>query len=728
MTDPLFDLEAFLNGDCASPSSVLGLRTLPDGGLFARTFAPRARRVELLRADTGEAVAELRMAHPEGIFEGVVPRLQRWFPYRFRVHGWGEAPVEAEDPYRFASGIGEMDAHLMGEGTHYRLYEKLGAHPAVRDGVAGVDFAVWAPNARRVSVVGPFNTWDGRRHLLRPWGSTGVWELFVPGLLPGDLYKFEIKAKDGRLLPLKADPFAFRCEHAPGTASVVEDPAPYAWGDGDWMADRWKRNRFDAPMSIYEVHLGSWRRREDGGFMGYRELADELVPYVRELGFTHVQFLPVSEHPFYASWGYQPLGMFAPTSRYGSPADFKVLVDRCHQAGLGVILDWVPAHFPADAHGLAEFDGTHLYEHADPRKGRHMDWGTLIYNYGRTEVQNYLIANALFWLDRYHVDGLRVDAVASMLYLDYSRPQGQWVPNRYGGRENLEAVDFLRRLNEVVYAQFPDVCTIAEESTAWPMVSRPTSSGGLGFGFKWNMGWMHDTLGYLGRNMLHRQYHHGEITFSMLYNDTENFVLPLSHDEVVHGKKSLLWRMPGSRWEQFANLRLLFAYQFLHPGKKLLFMGGEFGQDHEWDHNRSLDWDLLAHEPHQGVQRLVKDLNALYRSDPVLFERDCAPGGFEWIDCEDKRNSVLALMRKGDGPFLAAALNFTAQPLHGYRIGVPRPGRYEEILNTDAAWYGGQNFGNGGAVETEPIPAHGHPQSLSLTLPPLGAVVFRAVH
>jgi 1,4-alpha-glucan branching enzyme len=574
--------------------------------------------------------------------------------------------------------------------------------------------------------VGHFNTWDGRRHILRPFGSSGVWELFVPGLSAGDLYKFEIKSRAGKILPLKADPFAFQCEHAPGTASVVHDPSDFEWGDGEWMARRWERNRHDAPMSIYEVHLGSWRRRDDGGFLDYRELAEQLVPYAKEMGFTHLQFLPVSEHPFYASWGYQPLGMFAPTSRYGSPRDFQALVDRCHREGLGVILDWVPAHFPSDTHGLGEFDGTHLYEHADPRKGRHMDWGTLIYNYGRTEVQNFLIANALFWLDRFHVDGLRVDAVASMLYLDYSRKAGQWIPNRYGGRENLEAVAFLRRLNEVVYASHPDTCTIAEESTAWPGVSRPTSAGGLGFGFKWNMGWMHDTLLYLGRNMLHRKHHHGEITFSMLYNDAENFTLPLSHDEVVHGKKSLLWRMPGSRWEQFANLRLLLAYQAVHPGKKLLFMGGEFGQDHEWDHNRPLDWDLLGHGEHQGVQNLVRDLNRLYREVPALHERDCSPGGFRWIDCEDRRNCVLSMMRvANDDTFVVVVLNFTALPHRVYRVGVPAPGRYLEVLNSDSSLYGGQNFGNGGAVETTAEPAHGFQQSVLLTLPPLGAVVLR---
>ena len=479
-------------------------------------------------------------------------------------------------------------------------------------------------------------------------------------------------------------------------------------------------------MSLYEVHLGSWRRRDDGGFLSYGELADQLIPYAKSMGFTHLQLMPVSEHPFYASWGYQPLGMFAPTNRYGSPEDFMAFVDRCHQAGLGVLLDWVPAHFPSDAHGLGEFDGTHLYEHADPRKGRHMDWGTLIYNYGRTEVQNFLIANALYWLDRFHVDGLRVDAVASMLYLDYSRKSGQWLPNRYGGRENLEAVAFLRRLNEVLYAHFPDTLTVAEESTAWPMVTRPTSVGGLGFGFKWNMGWMHDTLVYFGRNMLHRKYHQGEVTFSMLYNDAENFMLPLSHDEVVHGKRSLLWRMPGTRWEQFANLRLLFAYMFVHPGKKLLFMGGEFGQEREWDHNQALDWGLLQYDEHQGVRTLVGDLNALYRELPALHQLDCDPGGFQWIDAGDSKNCTLSLLRRGsDGSFLVGVLNLTANPLSGYRVGVPKPGRYLEVLNSDASRYGGQNFGNGGAVDTTAEPMHGYPQSVALTLPPLGALFFK---
>ena len=727
---PSFDFQAFLNGDGTDPGRHFGLRTLePAGaGLFVRAFLPRATRVELLDAASGAVVAALKMTHPEGIFEAALPAGTAWFPYRFRVHGWGGAPQELEDPYRFGPALGDLDLYLMAEGTHLRLYEKLGAHAAIRDGVPGVDFAVWAPNARRVSVVGQFNNWDGRRHLLRPFGSSGVWELFVPHLADGDLYKFELKSGDGRLLPLKADPFALRCEPAPGTASVVVDRAPYHWADGPYMAERWQHNRHTAPISLYEVHLGSWRRRADGGFLSYLELADQLIPYAQELGFTHLQLLPVSEHPFYASWGYQPLGMFAPTGRYGSPDDFRTFVDRCHQAGLGVLLDWVPAHFPGDPQGLADFDGTHLYEHADPRKGRHMDWGTLIYNFGRTEVQNFLIANALYWLDQFHLDGLRVDAVASMLYLDYSRKEGEWIPNRYGGRENLEAVAFLRRLNEVVYAQFPDTVTVAEESTAWPMVSRPTNVGGLGFGFKWNMGWMHDALEYFSRNMLHRRFHQAEITFSMIYNNAENFVLPLSHDEVVHGKNSLLWRMPGTRWEQFANLRLLFAYQFIHPGKKLIFMGGEFGQDHEWDHNQPLDWDLLQYAPNQGVRTLVGDLNALYRSLPALHQLDCDPGGARWIDSEDRKNCILALLRRAaDGSFAVVLLNFTAQPQSGYRIGVPEPGGYREVFNSDSERYGGQNFGNGSGLQTCPEPMHGFPQSVLATLPPLGAVILTPV-
>jgi len=720
------DLDLFLRGDLASPVDWFGMHALPGGGVVVRAFIPWAERIEVLHHGSGDAAAELRRIHPEGLFEGVLPPPAVPFKFRYRMHGGGRT-WEAEDPYRFGAVLGELDRYLLGEGTHMRAYERLGAHPRVIDGVAGVAFAVWAPNARRVSVVGPFNHWDGRCHPMQQYAMNGIWELFIPHLQPGELYKFEIKNPQGRLMSLKADPFAFRCETPPGTASIVQGLGAYEWGDGTWMAGRRDRHRHTAPVSIYELHAGSWRRRADGSFLGYRELAEQLIPYVQEAGFTHVQLLPVSEHPFYGSWGYQPLGLFAPTGRYGSPDDFRAFVDACHQADLGVLLDWVPAHFPEDAHGLGLFDGTHCYEHADPRKGRHTDWGTLIYNYGRTEVQNYLIANALFWLDQFHLDGLRVDAVASMLYLDYSRKAGEWVPNRYGGRENLEAVAFLRRMNEAVYGEFPDAMTVAEESTSWPRVSRPTSSGGLGFGFKWDMGWMHDTLGYLGRNMLHRRYHHAEITFSMLYHHAENFMLPLSHDEVVHGKKSLLWRMPGTRWEQFANLRLLFCYQMAHPGKKLLFMGGEFGQDHEWDHNRALDWQLLQHEPHQGVLRLVKDLNHLYRGTPALHEGDCEPWGFQWIDCEDRRNSTLSLLRwnAAHDDFVVAVLNFTAQPQQGYRIGVPREGRYAEVVNSDSRHYGGQDFGNVGGVAAEAVPMHGFPYSLALTLPPLGALFLR---
>ncbi|MEI6472877.1 MAG: 1,4-alpha-glucan branching protein GlgB [Holophagaceae bacterium] len=632
--------------------------------------------------------------------------------------------MEPCDP---ASTLGDLDLHLLGEGTHLRAYEKLGAHPRQLGGMDGVSFAVWAPNAQSVSVVGDFNGWDGRCHPLNQPGSNGFWETFVPGVGVGALYKFQIHGPAGNLLPLKADPFAFRCEAAPGTASIVHGLQDHPWGDGAWMETRRRTRTHEAPVSIYELHLGSWRRRPDGTYMTYGEIAADLAPYASWLGFTHVQLLPIMEHPFDPSWGYQPLGLFAPTSRFGGPEDFKLFVDTLHQAGLGVILDWVPAHFPEDSHGLGQFDGTHLYEHADPRQGRHMDWGTLIYNFGRTEVQNFLIANALFWLDRYHIDGLRVDAVASMLYLDYSREAGQWIPNRHGGRENLEAVAFLRRLNEVVYGHFPDACTIAEESTAWPAVSRPTDQGGLGFGFKWDMGWMHDTLRYLGQGMMARPHHHDQITFSMLYHDSENYVLPLSHDEVVHGKRSILGRMPGDAWERMANLRLLYAWLYAHGGKKLLFMGGEFGQGREWNHDTALDWGLLEQPAHKGIHDLVRDLNGLYRSHTALHQGDCQSGGFAWIDCGDRFNSVLTLLRRGadSADFMAIAFNFTSLTQSGYRVGVPQAGTYTELLNTDSMHYGGRNEGNTGRIRTEPVPAHGFPQSLNLTLPPLAALFLR---
>ena len=716
-----FDREAFLRGRWGDPAAGFGLFGLP-GGSFIRTFQAGAERVEVLRGD--EPVVELIQVHPEGLFEGWFEGLYP-FIHRFRCHRGPEAWI-VEDPYRFPSRFGEVDRFLLGEGKHLRLYERLGAHPCTLEGVEGVTFAVWAPNARRVSVVGDFNAWDGRRHLMRPT-SAGVWELFLPGARTGQLYKYEILGARGDEVSLKTDPFAFALEHPPGSAAVVKGLPPFTWGDGEWMAQRGARNRHDAPMSIYEVHPGSWMRGEGGRFLTYRELAERMVPYARDLNFTHIQLLPVMEHPFYGSWGYQPLGLFAPTVRYGAPEDFAFFVDACHRAGLGVILDWVPAHFPEDSWGLANFDGTCLFEHEDPRQGRHQDWGTLIYNYGRPEVRNFLLASALFWLDRFHIDGLRVDAVASMLYLDYSRKDGEWIANRYGGRENLEAVGFLKSLNAAVYAEFPDTVSIAEESTAWPMVSRPTDQGGLGFGLKWDMGWMHDTLRFLGRTMLHRRWHHDEITFSMLYHRAENFVLALSHDEVVHGKRSLLWKMPGTRWEQFANLRLLMAWMHAHGGKKHLFMGCEIGQDHEWNHMKGLDWDLLAYAPHRGLQQLVGDLNRIHREVPAMHEKDGEDGGYRWIDCGDRKNSILAVLRQGRDPqdAVLAVLNFTAQPHPEYRVGVPFGGYWTELINTDAEIYGGQGWGNFGGKEAEPRSHHQQPWSLTLALPALGAVFLR---
>ena len=619
--------------------------------------------------------------------------------------------------------LGELDLHLLAEGTHRRAYEHLGAHPRERKGVRGVAFAVWAPNAKNVAVVGDFNEWKAQAHPLRHAGG-GYWEAFVSGAEKGQRYKFQIEAANGLLVPLKADPFAFLLEYPPDTASVVHGLPEFPWSDQLWMEERWKHNRHDAPMAIYEVHLGSWMRRDDGNFLNYRELAEKLVPYAKSMGFTHLQLLPIMEHPYYGSWGYQPLGLFAPTTRYGSPEDFAAFVDAAHRAELGVLLDWVPAHFPEDPHGLAQFDGTCLYEHEDPRQGRHQDWGTLIYNFGRPEVKNFILSSALFWLDRFHVDGLRVDAVASMLYRDYSRKADEWVPNRFGGRENLEAVTFLRSLNETLYAEFPDTFTVAEESTSWPLVSAPTNLGGLGFGFKWDMGWMNDTLHYFQRTMLHRRWHQDEITFGMTYHRSENFVLPLSHDEVVHSKGSLLRKMPGTRWEQFANLRLLLGWMYAHSGKKLLFMGAEMAPDSEWDHMKGLDWNLLEYPPHQGVQSLVRDLNWLHQHQPSLHQRDCEPGGFTWIDCQDRANCILAVLRQGNDPArpVVVVLNFTAQPQQGYRVGVPLPGQWKEILNTDSEVYGGQNIGNLGIPLATTSPHHGQPCSLELTLPPLGAL------
>jgi 1,4-alpha-glucan branching enzyme len=700
--------------------------------IAVRTFQPHATEVSVILAAGGPPFSAARI-HPDGLFEALLPYSDSLFAgpatYRLRIQSAEGSVREEFDPYAFPPLLTDFDLHLIGEGTHYEKYEKLGAHLLTVAGAHGAHFGVWAPNARRVSVVGDFNRWDGRVHPLRSRGSSGVWEIFLPGVEEGMIYKFEIRSNLGDRLLLKADPYAFSAELRPKSGSVLANLDGYAWADTEWMAARAHRNWFEAPISVYEAHLGSWQReaKENNRWLTYRELADRLVPYVKELGYTHIELLPISEHPYDASWGYQTTGYFAVTRRFGAPADFMYFVDRCHQARIGVILDWTPAHFPRDAHGLAEFDGSHLYEHADPRLGEHPDWGTLVFNYGRTEVQNFLLSNALFWLDRYHVDGLRVDAVASMLYLDYSRKPGEWIPNEYGGRENLAAIAFLKRLNEVVHGRHPGVLTIAEESTAWPAVSRPTYLGGLGFSLKWNMGWMNDTLKYFHLDPIHRKFHHGQMTFSMLYAFTENFVLPLSHDEVVHGKGSLLNKMPGDLGQQFANLRLLYGYQFAHPGKKLLFMGGEIGQRAEWNHDATLEWNLLQYEYHQGVQRLVGDLNRLLTSEPALHEVDFDWHGFEWIDCNDADSSVLSFIRraKDSADFLVVVANFTPVLRENYRVGVPEPGSYREILNTDSAVYGGTNAGNLGGVRAEPIPWLQFASSVNLRLPPLAVVVLK---
>ena len=697
-------------GRHADPFHYLGQHT-ENAKTIVRVFLPDSTHV-LAVGETFER--ELERIDPAGLFAGQLDRPQR---YRLRAR-FGGNDVELEDPYRFGPILSDYDLYLLGEGNHLRLYDTLGAHPRQMDGVDGVGFVLWAPNAQRVSVVGDFNFWDGRRHVMRVRGN-GYWEIFVPGAHAGHKYKYEIIGNNGQLLPLKSDPVGFGAELRPATASTVIDlsklpkvaPAP----DGI--------NALGAPMSIYEVHLGSWRRKGDHGqqWLTYLELAEQLPAYAADMGFTHVELLPVSEHPFDGSWGYQPTGLFAPSSRFGSPADFAVLVDALHKAGLGVLLDWVPGHFPDDPHGLAKFDGTDLYNHADPRQGRHMDWGTLIYNYGRVEVTNFLLSNALFWLEQYKVDGLRVDAVASMLYLDYSRPQGGWVPNKHGGRENLDAVDFLRRTNTEVYRHSPQDTTAAEESTAWPMVSRPVDWGGLGFGYKWNMGWMNDTLRYMSLDPIHRRHHHGSILFGLHYAFSENFILPLSHDEVVHGKSSILGRMPGDPWQQFANLRAYYSFMFGHPGKKLMFMGCEFGQNTEWNHDIGLPWHLLDQPAHAGIHKLMRDLNRLYRDTPALHALDCDPAGFEWLRTDDGDNSSFAWLRKGHGAAdrCIVIVNFTPQVLHDYRVRAPIAGSWREALNSDSAIYGGSDVGNAGAVSA--VVTQESPE-LRLVVPPLAAL------
>ena len=715
------DIDALAQARHTDPFAVLGMHLQGDA-LWVRTVQPGALAVGVVDVASGRMLATLSQVHPQGVFEGRIPRRRRPFRYRLRIT-WKEASQEIEDPYRFSHVLGELDVWLLAEGRHARIYEKLGVHAATLDGEDGFAFAVWAPNASRVAVVGDFNQWDGRCHPMRLRRECGVWELFLPRLPEGARYKYEIKDAAGVQLPLKADPFAFATELRPATASIVSRPPQEARARLDAPMPSAAR---DQPVSIYEVHTASWQRGDAGRTLSWQELADRLLPYVRDLGFTHVEFMPVMEHPFDGSWGYQTTGLYSPSARHGPPADFAALVQRFHAAGIGVLLDWVPGHFPADEHALARFDGTCLYEHADTRQGLHPDWQTLIYNYGRHEVRNFLAANALFWLERYGVAGLRVDAVASMLYLDYSRAPGEWLPNAHGGRENLEAVAFIRETNTLIGTTHPEATVIAEESTAWPGVSRPAYDGGLGFHYKWNMGWMHDTLSYMHSDPIHRNYHHDSLTFGLVYAFDENFVLPLSHDEVVHGKGSLLSKMPGDDWQRFANLRLYFAFMWAHPGKKLLFMGGELAQRAEWNHDGELDWGALADSRHRGVQRLVADLNRAYRDLPALHQCDCEQRGFEWIDFSDREQSIVVFLRRGlrDDALVVIACNFTPVPRSGYRIGAPRPGHYREVINTDSQWYGGSNLGNAGGINAVAAPCHGRDYSMTLTLPPLACVMF----
>ncbi|HEY6399183.1 MAG TPA: 1,4-alpha-glucan branching protein GlgB [Solirubrobacteraceae bacterium] len=720
---PAQDLDALVRRTHWNPHSLLGAHPA-DGGVVIRALRPAARGITV-ELEGGQR-HELRQVHPGGVFEGVIEGAELPLRYRLEVDYGASGAFTIDDPYAFGPTIGEFDLYLIGEGRHEQIYEKLGAHVLEHEGVPGTAFAVWAPAARAISVVGDFNSWDGRLHVMRSLGATGVWELFLPGVDPGQRYKYEILTADGQI-SLKADPYAFATEVPPQTASVVWS-AQHRWSEPDaaWLARRHESVPLSSPISIYEVHLGSWRLNslEDNRSLSYLELADELSAYVTDMGFTHVELLPVMAHPFSGSWGYQVTGYYAPTPRYGSPDDLREFIDRLHSNGIGVILDWVPAHFPRDEFALARFDGTALYEHADPRRGAHPDWGTLVFNYGRHEVRNFLISNALFWLREYHVDGIRVDAVASMLYLDYSRREGEWVPNQFGGREDLEAVGLLKQLNEVIYGREPGIVSAAEESTAWPGVTRPTYLGGLGFGFKWNMGWMHDTLRYFQEEPIYRRYHHHELTFSLMYAFSENFILPLSHDEVVHGKGSLYSKMPGDAWQKFANLRVLYAYMWAHPGKKLLFMGGEFAQEAEWGHGRSLDWHLLEQPEHAGMQSLLRDLNHHYRAEPALWEVDSDPSGFWWLEPNDADRNVIAFARASrDGErVLVFIANLSPLPRPAYRLGLPRAARWKELLNTDSTYYGGSDVGNLGGVEPEPIPWHGQPVSAELMLPPLAAV------
>ena len=724
------ELDSLIHVQHRSPHQLLGMHPLGDGsGVVVRAFLPDAAQVEVAPThEKKKPSIKLPRIHDAGLFEGTSDKAQHVYAYDLIVTDHSGKKHSSRDAYSFLPTLGETDLYLFGQGDERRIYEKLGAQLRVIDGVPGTSFAVWAPNAQRVSVVGEFNRWDGRKHAMRLLGVSGVWEIFIPGIGEGTLYKYEIREAHGGLA-LKTDPYGFFFEAAPKNASIVWNTQKFTWSDGEWLERRRNFNPYKSAISVYEVHLGSWMKKSAAESLSYREVAEPLIRYVQQLGFTHVEFLPVSEHAYYPSWGYQVTGFYSPTSRFGTPDDFQFLVDRLHEANIGVLVDWVPAHFPRDAWALARFDGTSLYEHEDPRQGAHQDWGTLIFNYGRHEVRNFLAANALFWCDRYHIDGLRVDAVASMLYLDYSRKEGEWVPNRYGGRENIDAVDFLKHFNHLVHTEYTGVLTIAEESTAWPLVTRPPYLGGLGFSLKWNMGWMHDTLHYFSRDPVHRKYHQNDLTFAMLYHHNENFILPLSHDEIVHGKGSLLGRMPGDDWQKFADLRTLLGYQWVFPGKKLLMMGSEFGQRSEWIANAGLDWWLLEAGPyHRGLQRFVEDLNRFYRADPALWEGDYEFSGFYWVDSGDAENSVMSFVRQNPQKTseLLVVLNLTPVLRHHYRIGLPRDGFWKEVLNSDAEIYGGSNQGNLGGINAEPHPIHQQQFSGAFTLPPLSIVVFKS--
>ncbi len=742
-TAPIDDVYRVIFNDHHDPFQVLGAHIIHIDGkkaIVIRAFVPDADKLTVVPAgatpkkaaassgktSTKKKEYPMEKLHQDGFFEVVIKGKAKLFPYRLRKVNFDGNVQEFHDSYSFMPTLTDFDIYLFNMGDNHRIYEKLGAHYAEVNGIGGVQFAVWAPSARSVSVIGNFNNWDRRFHAMRVLGSSGIWEIFIPGLPEGELYKFHVKTQQGFVLD-KTDPYGTEMELRPQTAARVNFLDGYTWNDSQWMEARASTDQLNKPMSVYEVHLGSWRLKDDGEWLTYTEAAEALVAYVKKIGYTHIELMPIQEHPYDGSWGYQVTGYFAPTSRFGTPQEFMYFVDYCHQNGIGVLLDWVPAHFPKDIHALGLFDGTHVYEHADPRKGEHMDWGTYIFNYGRSEVKNFLISNALFWLEKFHIDGLRIDAVASMLYLDYSRKEGEWIPNQYGGRENLEAVEFIKYLNSVVHRYYPGVLTIAEESTAWPGVTHALEHGGLGFDLKWNMGWMHDMLEYFSKDPIYRRFHHRNLTFTLIYAFSERFMLPISHDEVVHGKRALLDKMPGDAWQKFANLRLLYALMFGFPGKKLLFMGCEFGQWREWNFESSLDWHLLEHESHQGVSRLVQDLHSLYSAERSLFEMDFAYSGFEWIDFSDEANSIISFERKtADGSeSIITIFNFTPVPHHGYRIGVSRPGFYEEILNSDGSVYGGSNVGNAGKVTAEEIPHHNRDYSIVLTLPPLGALYFK---